>query len=74
VAEFELHALLLQNLLEGGRDFGVDRRRDLIEEFDDRDFRANAAPDAAEFETDDAGADDDEFASALALATARRWS
>src|SRR5690606_26382487 len=61
VTEFELHALLLQHLLEGGRDFGTDGRRDLIEEFDNGDFRADAAPDGAQFKANDAGADDNQF-------------
>ena len=60
--------------LEGGGDFGVHGRRDLVEEFDDGDFGAQAAPDAAELKADDAGADDDQLAGTCSRAKARRWS
>ncbi|CAL4865806.1 hypothetical protein MMA231_00042 [Asticcacaulis sp. MM231] len=58
-AELEGEALLGQDLLEGGGGFGVHARRDAVKEFDHGHLRTQTTPDGAEFEADDAGADDD---------------
>ncbi len=54
-AHAEGHALLGQAALEGGGDFAVHARADLVEEFHDRDLGAQATPDRAELKADDAG-------------------
>ena len=47
------------------RDLAVHPPEDLVEEFDDRDLRAEARPDRTDFQPDDAAADDDEMAGDL---------
>ena len=64
--ELEREALLLLQAMELPRDLAVDAGQDVVEEFDDRHLRAEAAPHRAEFEADDAGADDEEFLRDLA--------
>ena len=59
--ELELEALLFENALELLGDLAIHARQDAVEIFDHRDLGAEAAPDRAEFEADDAGADDDQF-------------
>ncbi len=54
-------ALLLQDALKLLADLGVDAGQDAVEKFDDGHIAAEAAPDRAEFEADDAGADDEEI-------------
>ena len=61
MAEVELETLLLQQALELLGDFAVHARQDAVEEFDDRHFGAEPPPDRAEFEADDAGADDEQL-------------
>ncbi len=56
--EPELHALLLQVALRLPRRFAVEAGQDGGEEFDHGDLGAEPAPDRAEFEPDDAAADD----------------
>src|SRR6185437_2648351 len=60
-AEAEPDALLRQDALEGHRHFPVHCRHDAVEELDHRHLGTQAAPDAAQFQTDDAAADDDEM-------------
>ena len=55
--EFECHALLGQDALELLADFGIHAGQDAVEEFDDDDLRAEAAPHRAELQPDHAGAD-----------------
>ena len=57
----ELHALLRQDALELPSDLDVHAGQDAVEELDDGDLRAEPAPDRAELEPDDAGADDQEL-------------
>ena len=60
--ELEGDALLFEDALEALGDVAVHAGQDAVEIFDDLDFGAEAAPDRAEFEADDAGADDEQFA------------
>ena len=59
LAHLENHALLGQRPLERHGDLGVRAGDGPVEILDDGDFGAQAAPDRAEFQTDDPGADDD---------------
>lgn len=55
--QLEFHALFIEGFLHDFRDFAIHRRQDAVDEFDDCDLRAEALPDRAEFEADDAAAD-----------------
>ncbi|EGE56106.1 hypothetical protein RHECNPAF_750070 [Rhizobium etli CNPAF512] len=59
-AEMEIDALLGEHALKLFRDFAVHAAEDGIEIFDDGDLGAEPRPDRAEFEADDAAADDDQ--------------
>ena len=52
-------ALLFENALKRARDFVVYSGQNSVEVFDDEHVRAEALPDGPEFESDDAGADDE---------------
>ena len=56
--EAKFQPLLHQDALKGGRDLGVDPRHDAVEVLDHRDLRPQPAPDAAELQPNDAGAND----------------
>ena len=60
--ELELHALLAEDALELLADLAVHARQDPVEILDHGHLGPEAAPDRAEFEADDAGADDEELA------------
>ena len=57
VAELELQALLGQHALERLGDLAVHAGHDAVEELDHRHLGAQPAPDAAQFQADDAAAD-----------------
>ena len=57
----KVDALFGEHLLEGLADFRVHAGGDLVEVFEHRHLGAEAGVDGAEFEADDAGADDDQF-------------
>jgi hypothetical protein len=59
--QLELHALLLQGPQEGLRDLGVGAGDDGVQKFYDVHFGAEAAPDGAHLEADDAPPDDRHF-------------
>mmetsp|Transcript_4048 Transcript_4048/g.13098 ORF Transcript_4048/g.13098 Transcript_4048/m.13098 type:complete len:546 (+) Transcript_4048:298-1935(+) len=61
VAHLELHALLLEDLLELLCDLVVDAGRDAVEVLDDGHLGAEPPPHGAHLEADDAGADDNEL-------------
>ena len=61
-AQTELDALLLQDALKRGGDLFVHARDDPVEEFDHGDLGAQAAPDAAKFQADVAGANHHQMA------------
>ena len=52
-------ALLFENALKRARDFVVYSGQNAVQVFDDEHVRAEALPDGPEFESDDAGADDE---------------
>ena len=54
----------VEDALELLGDVDVHAGQDAVEELDDGHLRAEAAPDRAELEADDAGADDDQLARA----------
>ena len=54
------------------RDLAIHARQDAVQKFDDDDFRAEPAPDRAELEPDDAGADDEKLLRHLRERRARR--
>ena len=60
-AEPDVQTLRFEYLLRVPRDARVDHRQEVVQRFENHDLRAEAAPDAAEFEPDDAGADDAEL-------------
>ena len=62
VAEQKFEALFFEHALELPSDFAIHRSEDVIEEFDDENFCTEPAPDRAQFEADDARADDDDLA------------
>ncbi len=61
-AQLELEALLGEDLLELGGHFGVGARQDAVQELDHGHLGAQALPDRAQLQADDAGADDDQRA------------
>ena len=63
--QLERNTLLFEDALELAADFVVHAGQDAVEEFDHQHLRAEPPPDGPEFETDDAGADDQELAGDL---------
>ena len=72
VTEVESKALLFQRALHQLGGLAVDPRQDTIQELDHRHFGTQPAPDRAEFEADDAGADDDQLLRRLRQAQGAR--
>ena len=61
MAEMEMKSLFLQHALKLLGDLGIGARQNAVQKFDDGHLGAKPAPDRAEFETDDARPDNDEF-------------